>query len=337
MDIKTSLKNISENEVEIFCEVPTEVFGAHRRKALQTIAKEVSVPGFRKGHIPENIVVQKFGEMLILEEMANLAIDQAYSKIIEMHKIRAIERPTVTIKKLAKGNPFEFSLLYDVMPEIKLPDYKSIAHEVMSQTDDIEVRTEEVTKAIDNIRRQFATKDPEGKEVLPELTPEFIVRFAPLKTVEELTEKVRETLKKEKESRAREKKRKQMMDKIAEGIHATMPRRFIEGELGHMSRVFRQDVERMGMKFEDYVTTAKKTVDEMKKEWEPDAEKSVKVQIALSEIAVQEKLSADREAIEREMKYLLEQVKNADPARARLHVENLLTNEAVFKFLEEQK
>ncbi|MEK7538666.1 MAG: trigger factor [Patescibacteria group bacterium] len=336
-DIKTSLKNISENEIEITCEIATETFEKHRAKALERVAEEVSLPGFRKGHVPENILIQKFGEALILEEMANLAIDSAYSGIIKEHSIRAITTPTVTIKKLAKGNPFEFTLLYSVMPEIKLPDYKKIAKDVMKQEDMLEVSEDDITKAVDRVRSQFATKDADGKEVLPDLTLEFVVKFGAFKTVAEFTDKVRESLVQEKKDRAREKKRKEIVDNIANEISVKLPRMLIDGELEHMSRVFKQDVERMGMKFEDYLTASKKTLEDMKKEWETDAEKSVKIQIALNEIATEEKLKVEPEAIERETAYLLENAKGADPARARLHVENLLMNDATFKFLEEQK
>jgi FKBP-type peptidyl-prolyl cis-trans isomerase (trigger factor) len=335
--VKTSLRNISENEIEVTCEISSEIFETHRKKAIGRIVKEVSLPGFRKGHIPEHILIQRFGEALILEEMANLAIDHAYSKIIEEHKVRAIGRPAVTIKKLAKGNPFEFSLLYSVMPKIKLPDYTKIAVEVMKQEDLLDVTDNDVTKAVDKVRAQFARKNAGEKDVLPELTIEFVARFGPFKTVDEFSQKIRESLVQEKKARAREKKRKQMMDKIADEITAKIPRLLIDGELEHMSRVFRQDVERMGMKFGDYLAASKKTVEDMKKEWETDAEKNVKVQIALNEIAVQEKLLVDPAAIESETALLLEQVKNPDPARVRFHVENLLINNEVFEFLEKQR
>lgn len=336
-DLTISTNNISEAEIELTCEMTAEAFEKHRAKALKHVAEEVSLPGFRPGHIPESILIQKFGETLILEEMASLAIDHAYSKIIEKHKIRAISAPAVTIKKLAKGNPFEFSLLYAVMPDIKLPDYVHIAQEVMKQADSIDVSESEVTEALDKIRGQFATKDAEGKEVLPDLTLPFVVKFGAFKTLEEFVEKIRESLAQEKKDCAREKKRKEAVGKIAEKITVKLPRILIDGELEHMSRVFRQDVERMGMKFEEYLSTSKKTIDGLKKEWEVDAEKQVKIQIALNEIATKENLKADPEMIERETAYLIKQVKDADPARARLHVENLLMNEETFKFLEGQK
>ncbi|KKU81694.1 MAG: Trigger factor [Parcubacteria group bacterium GW2011_GWA1_47_8] len=354
-DINTTLKNVSDSEVEITCEIAATAFEKNRTKAVQKIAEEISLPGFRRGHVPEKTLVQKFGEIFILEEMANLAIDHAYPAIIEKHKVHSIGMPSVAIKKLAKGNPFEFTLTFPVMPEIKLPDYKKIAHGIMEIEEVTIVEDEDVTKAVDEVRKQFATKDAEDREVLPELTEEFIAKFGDFKTVEEFTAKVRESLTQEKTNRAREKKRAETMEKIADGITVSLPRILVEGELERMVAHFRKDIERMGMnpvrgregsqrastsngmKFEEYLTSTKKSLEDLRKEWEQDAEKRVKVQLALNEIATIEKLKVPSEDLEREVTYLLEHVKGADPATARIHVENLMMNEEVFKFLEGQK
>mgnify|MGYP001619335574 CR=1 FL=1 len=119
-DIKTTLKELSESSVEITCEVSAESFEKERPIALKKVGEEISLPGFRKGHVPESMISQKFGDAFILEEMANIAMDRAYSEILKRHKVHAIAMPEVQVKKLAKGNPFEFTLTFQVMPEIKL-------------------------------------------------------------------------------------------------------------------------------------------------------------------------------------------------------------------------
>ncbi|MDO8604048.1 MAG: trigger factor [bacterium] len=337
INIKTTLKNISESEVEILCEVPSDTFEKERPIALKKIGEEVTLPGFRKGHVPESMIVQKFGEALILEEMANLAMDRAYSEILNRHKVNAIAMPNVQIKKLAMGNPFEFTLTFQVMPEIKLPDYKKIAKEVMTITEKTDVTDEEVAQAEKELSKQFATKDPEGKEVLPEITDELAQKFGPFKDVAEFRTKIRESIAHEKTTRAREKKRMQIMEKVADGITTKLPQVLIDGELERMIGQFKHDVEQMGMKFEDYLATTKKTIEEMRKEWTSDAEKRAKVQIALNEISLLEKIEPLADDIERESKFFLEKYPDTDPARVRLHLSMMLTNEKVFQFLEAQK
>lgn len=336
-DIKTTLKELSEISVEITCEVPAESFEKERSIALKKVGEEVSLPGFRKGHVPESMISQKFGDAFILEEMANLAMDRAYSEILKRHKIHAIAMPEVQVKKLARDNPFEFTLTFQVMPEIKLPDYKNIAKTIMSEEEKTDVTGEEIENALNELRKQFATKNDAGEEVLPEVTDELAQKFGPFANVDEFKTKIRESIAHEKTTRTREKKRMQTMEKIAEGITAKLPQALIDGELERMIGQFKHDVEQMGMKFEDYLTTTKKTVEEMRKEWTADAEKRAKVQIALNEISLLEKIEVLKEDLDRESQFFMEKYKDADPGRVRMHLEMMLVNEKVFQFLESQK
>ena len=336
-DIKTEVKNLSDSEILITCEIPAEVFEGTRARAIEKASEGVSIPGFRKGHVPENVLVQKFGEALILEEMANLAIEDAYPEILNKHKIPAIDMPTVAVTKLAKSNPFEFTLTFPVMPEIKLPDYKKIAKEVMSVEESTNATDEEIEQAIAELRKQTATKDAEGKEVLPEVDLDFIKKFGPFETVNDFRLKIKESLTQEKVARAREKKRMQVMEKIADGMTVKLPKMLIDGELERMIGQFRHDVEHMGMKFEEYLATAKKTEAELRTEWAGDAEKRAKIQVALTNIAEIEKVEVSKEELEHEVKVVLEKYKEADPARVHIHIEMLLSNEKVFQLLEGQK
>ena len=336
-NIKTTQKELSESSVEITCEISAEVFEKERPIALKKIGEEVSLPGFRKGHVPESMIVQKFGDALLLEEMANLAMDRAYSEILNRHKIHAIAMPEVQVKKLAKGNPFEFTLTFQVMPEIKLPDYKAIAKEVMSVDEKAEATDEEVTQAEKELSKQFATKNDAGEEVPPEINDELAQKFGPFANVAEFRTKIRESIVHEKTTRSREKKRMQIMEKIADGISTKLPQILIDGELERMVGQFRHDVEQMGMKLEDYLATTKKTIEELRKEWLPDADKRAKVQIALNDIATAEKIEVLQEDLDREVKFFTEKYHDAEPGRVRLHLEMMLTNEKVFQFLEVQK
>lgn len=336
-NLKTELKELSESSVEITCEVSAESFEKERPIALKKVGEEISIPGFRKGHVPESMIVQKFGDAFLLEEMANLAIDRAYSEVLNRHKIHAIAMPEVKITKLAKSNPFIFTLTFQVMPEIKLPDYKKIAKEVMSVPDQTDVTDEEVEKAVNELRKQFAEKNDSGEEVLPEVTDELAQKFGPFENVEEFKTKIRESIAHDKTNRAREKKRMQTMERIADGMTTKLPQVLIDGELERMIGQFKHDVEQMGMKFEDYLATTKKTIEEMRNEWTGDAEKRAKVQIALNEISLIEKIEVLPEDLDRESNVFAEKYADADPARIRLHLEMVLTNEKVFQFLEDQR
>lgn len=335
--MKTTLKNLSESEIEVLCEIPAETFEKERARAVKRVSEEVSLPGFRKGHVPEDMLVKKFGEAFILEEMANLAIEKAYPEILREHKIHAISMPQVNVKKLAKGNPLEVAFTFSVLPEITLPDYKKIASEIMKVEEDTKATDEEVLQATKELLKQFSTKNDAGEETVPELTLDIAQKFGPFATIEEFQAKLRESLDQDKEGRARSKKRMQAMEKIADEIKVKLPQILIDGELDRMMHQFRQDITQMGMKFEDYLATTKKTEEELRKEWVTDAEKRSKIQIALGKIAHAEKLEVPKEELDREVDFFVQQYKDIDRSRATMHLEMMLMNEKVFQFLESQK
>jgi trigger factor len=96
------------------------------------------------------------------------------------------------------------------------------------------------------------------------------------------------------------------------------------------------DITAMGLKFEDYLKHLNKSVEDLKKEFRGDAEKKAKLALVLNKIAETEKIEADKEQVAKEVALILEHYKEADPERAQMHAENVLTNEKVFQFLEQQ-
>ena len=94
------------------------------------------------------------------------------------------------------------------------------------------------------------------------------------------------------------------------------------------------DITQMGLKFEDYLKHLNKTKEDLKKEFHKDAEKKAKLGLILHKISEVEKITADPEQVKSEVAHILEHYKETDPTRARLHAENVLTNEKVFQFLE---
>ena len=91
------------------------------------------------------------------------------------------------------------------------------------------------------------------------------------------------------------------------------------------------------MNYEEYLTHIKKTEEDLKKEWMDIAEKRAKSQIALANIAREEGLQPSDEEIKKEMDAILEREKGLDRFQVRMFVDNFLTNEMVFKFLEGEK
>lgn len=129
------IKKLPQSTLELRGEVPTEIFESFREVALGALGKEVKLPGFRPGHVPNDVLTREIGEHKVLERMAELALSNHYPKILAENKIDALGRPSISITKLAKGNPLGFIITTAIHPEIKLPDYLKLAKEFNGKGD----------------------------------------------------------------------------------------------------------------------------------------------------------------------------------------------------------
>lgn len=358
--------------VKITGEIPYEELEKHRAKAIKELGQNLKVDGFRPGHVPEAVVMQKVGEMALLTEMAERALASTYPEILKAHEIDPIGRPEIQITKIAAQNPLGFVATVAVLPEITLPDYKKLAQAENASKSEVTVTDEDVDKQVQDILRQKAAyerlqkkaaageteththadgtvhegpaHDDDGKPLeniedlkIPELTDEVVKTLgAPgqFESVADFKTKLREHLEIEKKREAEAKHRASLTDKIIDASVFELPQILIDSEIGQMFAQMEEDIKRAGLSVDDYLNHMKKTRDDLKKEWSPTAEKRARLQLVLNEIAKKESILPEKEAIDNEVKHLLEHYKNADETRVRIYVASVLQNDAVMKFLE---
>ena len=333
-------ENLPAGQIELEIEIPYEVVQGFRVDAVKEISNEIEVDGFRKGTAPEKIVVQKVGEMMVLEKSSYRAIYNLIPVILSAEKIDALTFPNVTVTKIAADNPLIFKMSVVSMPEIILPDYKSLASKIKKE--EVELKDSEVDEYIEYIQKQRAQglAMSEGKKVdmenleLPKFDDEFVKTLGDFKTVEEFKTKLRENMLEEKKMRNAETHRIKIIESIVENISAEIPEQLIVQELERMFGKFKHDIEQFKMNPEEYLVQIKKTEEDLKNEWKPDAIKRVKMNLVLPKIADAEKLKVEEKEIDHELHHIKEKDPNINEAHARAYVENVLTNEAVFKFLE---
>jgi len=356
-------------------ELPWEDFKQYRPKALKKLSELVSIDGFRKGHIPEDVLVKKVGEISILEEMANLAFQILYPEIVLENKIEAIGRPSIQITKLAEGNPLGFSITTPVLPEVKLPDYKKIAGEVNKKKEKDEVTDKEIEETIEEIRTMKAKQDlfkkmqegqtehvhdencnhehdetPNNKDEsieevqkridekleLPEFNDDFVKTLGDFKDVEDFKIKLKENLSFEKDRRASDKHRLDIIDGVLSKTDLDIPEIMIDAEIDQIVHSMKADISRMGMTFEKYLESTGKTEEDIRKSVKGDGEKRAKLQVVVASIAKQENLHPEEERVLQEIETIKKHYPEAREDSVRGYVETILTNDIVFKFLEQQ-
>lgn len=336
---KVSIKELPQtSEVEIKSSISADEFGDAVKHTIKAVSKDVSVPGFRKGSAPEKIVREKIGEANLLAEAAEHAISHAYSHILEAEKIDAIGHPKVSITKIAENNPLEFTITTAVVPTIKNFDYKKIAKtENAKKEETVFVTDADVEKAIEDIKNNYGRINKKDKDTPLELTDELVKTWGEFTDVADFKTKLRGNLLEDKTHKAKEKKRLALVDALTKDLEVVIPEVLINSELKRMTGQMKHDIERMGIKWDDYLKHLKKSDEDMHKEWRPDAEKRVKLDLAIDHIAKKEKISADQAKVELEVTHAKEHHKDVDAENARAYFAHIFQNQAVFEFLEKIK
>ncbi len=355
-----TLKSLPEREIEIIGTITAEKMSLMREKALKKLKDSVELPGFRKGMAPDALVAQKVGEGTLLEEAAEIALNEEYPNILEEHKIDAIGRPEIQITKLGVGSEMEFKIKTSLMPEVKLGDYKKIASEYTpkrsegnnsSEASATKVGEAEVNDVLETIRHNVAHEKVHneaggGKEHnhrkiedsdLPELNDDFAKGLGNFESLADMKEKIKENIQKEKEIKAKDKRRTETLEEIISKSTIDLPKIIIDGESEKMLAQFEEDVAKSGASIDDYLKHIKKTKEDLKNDWKETAVKRAKSQVILNTIAKEEGIAPKEEEVKKEMENILSHYKEADRFRVRMYVETFLTNELVFQFLESQQ
>jgi len=350
--INHKINKLPKSVVEIEGELEADLFEGYFQKALKNLGEKVEIDGFRPGKAPESVLLSKIPESKILEEMAELALAEHYPTIVINSGLDVISRPEIAITKLARNNPLGFKIITTIMPDVELPDYKKFAKETNEEKEEeITVTEEEMENTIQDIRKSRAKKQhiteikPEDRDTkeetkeadLPEFNDEFVQAMGPFENVADFKEKLKENIKLEKTNQAREKKRLKIVEKIIADAKIDVPDILINAEVEKILYRMESDITAMGLKFDDYLKHLQKNRGDLEKEFHSDGEKKAKLGLILNKIAKLENIVADIEEVEKEVAHIVEHYKDADPERARIYAENILTNEKIFQFLEEQK
>lgn len=154
--MKSTAETLSPTRVKLTVEVPFDELAPSLDAAYQAIAKQISIPGFRKGKVPTRIIDQRVGRAAVLEEAVNEVLPQAYEDALRQNSIVPLGRPDVEVTEIADGESLTFTAEVDIRPEFDLPDYSGIAVEV----EDAEVTDEDIEEQLTGLRGRFASLTP---------------------------------------------------------------------------------------------------------------------------------------------------------------------------------
>lgn len=146
------VEKLEKNMAKLTIEASAEDLEKAIEQAYQKQKKQISIPGFRKGKVPRQMVEKMYGKEVFYEDAANALIPDAYDKALEECEEDIVSSPKIEVTQIEAGKPFIFTATVALKPEVKLGKYKGVKVDKI----DTEVTEEEVNAEIDRERENNA-------------------------------------------------------------------------------------------------------------------------------------------------------------------------------------
>lgn len=333
--LKLKKGKVKNSEIELEVELSPETLAEHRTLVLEDIKKDFALPGFRKGNVPENMILANISADRLLHEAADSAVRELYPEIIREAELRPISHPEITITKLALGNPLEIKIKVGVYPKVDLPNYKKIGKKIWDEREKPAVNEKELEAVISQIRgMRGVPKAGKKEEKLPELTDEDVKKFGDFKDVADFKAKLKENLLEEKRANSDKRAKDKMVREIVAESKLELPQLLVGEELAEFQKNFELRLKEAGETLDKYFERTKKNPEEAGKEQRDYIERSLKTKFVLSAILEKEKLDVPDEDVEREAKAMRAYDPGFSEEAAKAYAKSMLLNEKLFALLE---
>lgn len=272
----SKLEKLPHARVRLTITVEADVLKKQYDVAIKKVAEHVEIKGFRKGHAPANMVIQKAGNGTILQEMIDLVLPDSYYNAIAEHKdLVPVSQPAIDVKELKddpNGGQIPVAMTYtaevDIMPEIQVGDYKKI--KVKPKTAEDKIETKEIDGTIDEIKKMY------GDDYL---------RAGNFKDDAEMRKMVEDNIRQQKIFQAESDTYDAIIEEALKKAKVEVPESMTHNEIHRMMSQIEMQAKAYGMTLEEWMKSQSKTSDDLHKEWHDQAEKAAKVGLVLGKIA----------------------------------------------------
>ena len=390
--MSVQVEKLEKNMAKLTVEVSAEDFKAAIKKAFNKNKNRFAIPGFRKGKAPQAMIEKMYGEGVFYEDAADEAINASYAEAMKESGLDIVSRPEVTIEKIGKDEPFVYSALVAVKPEVTLGQYKGVEVEKADASvsaEDVEAELKKVQEQnarlltvedrgvedgdqtvidfegfvdgkgfeggkaedypltigshsfIDTFEEQLIGKkigeecevnvtfpteyhaaDLAGKPAtfkvtvkeikvkeLPELNDEFASEVSEFDTLDEYKKDVEKKLAEKKEIEANSKNEDAVVAKVVENATMEIPDKMIDAQAENMVQDMARRMQSQGLSLDMYLKYTGMTVEQMKEQVRPDAEKRIRTRLVLEAVAKAENIQISDEKVDEEVAKMAEAYK----------------------------
>ena len=156
--MQTTVEETDKHKVKLTIEVPPDDFGRDLDRAYRKVARQVKIPGFRKGKVPRQVIDAQIGRDAVLGEFLEESVPTYYRDAMRENDLAPIAQPDIDLQQVEEGKPLVFTATVEVRPRLRFEDadYKGI--ELDRPTS--EVTDKDVDAMVDSLRERFAELEP---------------------------------------------------------------------------------------------------------------------------------------------------------------------------------
>ena len=150
--MSSTVEKLSSTRAKLTIEIPFSDLTPAIHKTYRDLASQVSIPGFRKGHVPPQMIDARIGRTAVLTEAVNAMLPDVYAQSVEEHHLMPLGRPQIELTKLEEDSDVEFTAEVDIVPDFDMPDFTKVSVTVAP----LEDLDKAVDERIDVLRERFA-------------------------------------------------------------------------------------------------------------------------------------------------------------------------------------
>ncbi len=339
--------------VEVTISVPWADLEPKWNETLQKLAADLELPGFRKGTAPLPMAEQQLGQKL-QDETLKGAMPNFLIEALQGSDVVPIDYPRYELISFVKGQGLQFKASVTDRPKVNIGDYKSLK---VAKPTPKQVSEEEVGKVVDDLYKRWKSgpqsRPPKeetqnnqgsidfqksqgetnlaGNPVTPaqinsEEPDDIFAKAMGALDLADLKLKIRKDLESNISYNNELDFEEAILQEVEKITNVELPEVLISDELNRMLVSLQRRVADMGLLLEDYLRGQGKTLEQLKKEWRVQAEKNVRMELGLAEIARSENVNISDEQLQAEIDKIQDaKVKQQfDAQEPRLHLRHAL-------------
>ncbi len=390
--MSVQVEKLEKNMAKLTIEVSAEQFKDAMQKAFNKNKNRFNIPGFRRGKAPMSMIEKMYGEGVFYEDAADEAINATCMDAMNESGLDIVSRPEVTVEQIGKDQPFIYSALVAVKPEVTLGEYKGIeVQKADAEVTDADVEAELKRVQDQNARlvtvedrpvadgdqtvidfegyvdgktfdggtaedfqltigshafidtfeeqligknigeecevnvtfpTEYHAKELAGKPAtfkvtvkeikvkeLPELDDEFASEVSEFETLDEYKTDIRAKLSERKQKAAASENENRVVDKVVENASMEIPDRMLDGQIDNMVQEMARNMESQGLSMDLYLKYTGMTMDQIREQMRPQAEKRIKTRLTLEAVVKAENIQTSDERLDEEIQKLADNYK----------------------------